>query len=371
MIKVLLTGGGSGGHVNPALAIADVIKQHDPDAEIIYIGTKKGIENTLVKKEGYEIKHVEARGFNRKLSPKNIKALWYFLTAPGKAKKIIKEFKPDVVIGTGGYVSYAPIKAASELGIPTLIHESNALPGLTVRMLQKKATKILVNFAESEKYIEDKEKVVVVGNPVRNAFGQYTREQARELLNIPKERKFVILSYGGSLGAVGINNAALEIMDKIDRERQDILHIHATGKNRYEGFMESFSNAGLDKCRNIEVSDYLYDMPIKLAAADLVICRAGAMTVTENARMGKACIMIPSPYVADNHQYKNAKVLQDASAAILIEEKDLDDGKIVNEVNAILSLPARRALMERNIGAFAGENAAELILNEIEKVIKK
>lgn len=369
-MKVLLTGGGTGGHVNPALAIADTIKRNDPDAEILYIGTKRGIENRLVGKEGYEIRHVEARGFQRSLSPKNFAALWYFLTSPKKAKGIIREFAPDIVIGTGGYVCHAPLKAASALGIPTMLHESNAMPGLAVRMLQRSVDRILLNFAESEKYIDQKEKLVVVGNPVRGDFGKYTRESAREALGIPSERRLILLSYGGSLGAPAINDAAFEIMRDFDRYHPEVLHIHATGRGRYDEFKKRFDEAGLSECKNIELCDYLYDMPKKLAAADLVISRAGAMTVTEMARMKKPCVMIPSPYVADNHQYKNAKVLSDASAVMLIEEKELTDGRIVREVKALLENAAHRRAMSENISAFAGEDACELIYREILRLVK-
>lgn len=372
MLKVLLTGGGTGGHVNPALAIADIIKQNRPEAEFLYIGTKNGMENRLVSKENYEIRHVEARGFQRSLSPKNIPALWYFLTSPARAKKIIREFKPDIVIGTGGYVCYAPLKAAAALGIPTLIHESNALPGLAVRLLKGKMDRILLNFAESQKYIEDaRNKTVVVGNPVRNAFGKYDRESARAALGIGNEVKHVLLSYGGSLGAPAINSAAMAIMKEYDAKHPEIIHIHATGRNKYDEFIKQFEAAGLDKYKNIQVSDYLYDMPQKLAAADLVISRAGAMTVTETARMKKASIMIPSPYVADNHQYKNAKVLADAGAAVLLEEKDLNGDAIIKEVSELLNDPNKRASMSENIAAFFEKDTDKLIYGEIEKLIKK
>ena len=373
MLKVILTGGGTGGHVNPALAIADVIKTHEPDADIIFIGTKKGIENRLVGKEGYKIRHVEARGFDRghKLSPKNLLSAWYFVASPVKAKRIIKEFKPDIVIGTGGYVCYAPLKAAAKLGIPTAVHESNATPGLAVRLLQQDIDKILLNFAESSERIEAKDKVSVVGNPVRGSFGKYTKEEARRELNIDGSYKHVILSFGGSLGAPAINRAALEIMDKFVKNRHDVLHIHATGKERYEEFEKEFVKMGLNECKNIQISDYVYDMPKKLAAADLVISRAGAMTVTEMARMKKPCIMIPSPYVAENHQYKNAKVLADAEAVRLIEEKELDSLSIAEETESLLLDAGALERMSRNIFKFAGEDACELIYREIKSLIKK
>lgn len=369
-MRVLLTGGGTAGHVNPALAIADVIKKYDPEAVIAYIGTKKGIENRLVGKEGYDIFHVEARGISKSLNPKNLIAAWYYLTAPSAAKRVIRRFKPDIVIGTGGYVCYAPLKAAAKLGISTMVHESNAKPGKAVKMLQHKIDRVLLNFEKSADELEAKDKLRVVGNPLRGEFGAYGKAEARKMLGIDGKYKHVILSYGGSLGAPAINGAALEIMKEYVKSHPEVLHIHATGKGRYDDFMSEFKSAGLDACENIQANDYIYDMPQKLAAADLVISRAGAMTVTEMARMQKACIMIPSPYVADNHQYKNAKVLSDADAVALIEEKELTDGRIVREVEALLADAPRRKKMEESIAAFAGEDARELIYKEIKELVK-
>jgi len=368
-MRVLLTGGGTGGHVNPALAIADVIKKHDPEAVIAYVGTKKGIENRLVGKEGYEIFHVEARGLQRSLSPKNLIAAWYYFTSPLTAKKVIKKFKPDIVIGTGGYVCHAPLKAASKLGIPTMVHESNALPGRAVRMLQGSVDRILLNFPQSEAHIDAKEKIRVVGNPLRGEFGRYTKAEARGKLGIEGRYKQVLLSYGGSLGAEKINESAIEIAEGYLKDHPEVLHIHATGKGGYADFMQKLKERGLDKLVNFEVSEYIYDMPLKMAAADLVISRAGAMTVTEMAKMQKACLMIPSPYVADNHQYKNAKVLSDADAVLLLEEKELTDGRIVREVETLIGDAKRRREMETNIAAFAGNDAKELIYKEIKELL--
>ena len=359
-MRVILTGGGTGGHVNPALAIADIIKTRHEDAEIIFIGTKRGIENRLVTKEGYEIRHVEARGFQRSLNPKNLISAWYYFTAPLKAKRIIKEFKPDIVIGTGGYACYAPLKAAAKLGVPTMVHESNALPGLAVRMLDR----ILINFDKSRESLEVKDKVVTVGNPVRSDFGKFTKEEAKKELGI-SDYRYVILSYGGSLGAPAINEAALDVMRNFTASHPDILHIHSTGKAHYEEFMKRFKELHLDLNSNISVSEYVYDMPKKMAAADVVISRAGAMTVTEMARMKKACIMIPSPYVADNHQFKNAKLLADNGAASVIEEKDLTVDSLCREVSRLLENDAVREEYSRNVERFANPAANKRIYDEI------
>lgn len=371
-MRVLLTGGGTGGHVNPALAIADIIKSKHPDAEIAFIGTKRGIENRLVGKEGYKIYHINAVGFNRKVpfAPKNIAAAWYYVTSPIKAKKVIREFKPDIVIGTGGYVCFAPIKAASEMGIPTMVHESNAHAGLAVRLLQNYVDKILVNFAESEKNITAKEKICVVGNPIRSGFSEYDRVEARKKLSIGDNVKFVLLSYGGSLGAPCINKAALKVMSEIDASHPEMLHIHSTGRANFAEFSEEFKRARLDRYKNIEMSEYIYDMPVKLAAADLVISRAGAMTVTEMAGMKKPCIMVPSAHVAENHQYKNAKVLEDAGAVVLIKEDEDTAKNVCAAVSELIENDKKRAEMSKNIAKFAKNNVGELIWREIEKLLK-
>lgn len=373
-MRFLLAGGGTGGHINPALAIADIIKNNFHDPEIAFVGTKNGMENHLVGKEGYPIYHIEARGFQRSFSPKNVAAAWYYVTSPIKAKKLMKEFRPDIVIGTGGYVCYPPLKAAAELNIPTLVHESNATPGLAVRLLEHKVDRILFNFPGSAEQLEVKDKCAVVGNPVRGSFGSYTRGSARKALGIGEEYRLVLLSYGGSRGAPAVNDAAIRIMKEYTSHHPEVLHIHATGKENYAEAKREFDAAGLGSCKNIEFCDYLYDMPLKLSAADLVISRAGAMTVTEMARLAKPCIMIPSPHVADNHQYKNAKLLADAGAVRIIREDKATlkvEGRIVDEVSELLSDESARNELSRNISAFAGEDAGALILREIRDLLKK
>lgn len=373
-MRFLLAGGGTGGHINPALAIADIIKNNFPDPEIAFVGTKKGMENLLVGREGYPIYHIEARGFQRSLSPRNIAAAWYYVTSPMKAKKLMKEFRPDIVIGTGGYVCYPPLKAAADLGIPTLVHESNATPGLAVRLLQHNVDRILFNFPGSAELLDEKDKCAVVGNPVRGSFGSYSRKSARKALGIDDKYRLVLLSYGGSRGAPAINDAAIRIMKEYTSQHPEVLHIHATGKENFAEAKRAFDAAGLGKYKNIEFCDYLYDMPKKLSAADLVISRAGAMTVTEMARLAKPCIMIPSPHVADDHQYKNAKLLEDAGAVRIIREDKATlkvEDRIVGEVSGLLSDPAARQGLSRNIAAFAGKDAGVLILREIESLLKK
>ena len=375
-MRVLMTGGGTGGHVYPALAIAEIIKSNIPDAEIAFVGTEKGIENKLVAKDGYPMYHVPIQGIRRSLSPQNIKTAYLVLTSPKKAKKIIEEFKPDVVIGTGGYVCWPLLQAATAMGIPSAVHESNAAPGLAVKTLQKRLDLILTNFEETAAELHTKKRIVNVGNPLRVKCGAIDKATAREKLGINKD-KFVLLSFGGSIGAKGVNLAALEIMKRFSSKKEDVLHYHASGSRFYDGFLSKIAEEGLDNSENIVVSDYIYDMPELMAAADAVVCRAGAMTLSEVAMLGKPAVLIPSPHVTDDHQYKNAKVLSDKGAAILVrEEKEVTESSISCRLakEAVESLyydKKQREEMSKAVLSFARPNAGELIFKEIKKLTEK
>ena len=372
-MRVLITGGGTGGHVNPALAIANTIKQNDPDAVIAYVGTKRGIENKLVPKAGYPMYYVDVKGIKRSLSPSNIKAAYLALTSPIKAKKIIREFKPDIVVGTGGYVSWPVVKAASQMGIPTALHESNAIAGVAVKMLQKSVDRIYLNFEKTGESLScDRAKLMKVGNPILGGFSSMTREEARKKLGIPDKYKYVILSYAGSMGAEKVNDAVLCLMREFTAKHPEVYHIHATGSIELELCTSQFKEMGLDKCENIELCEYIYDMPVRMAAADITVNRAGAMTISELAATGKCSIFIPSPNVAENHQYKNAKVLSDAGAAALFEEKELTDGAkpLIEEVEKLLSDEGDELRAERSekIRQFAVSDANKLIYNDLVKL---
>lgn len=364
-MRVLMTGGGTGGHVNPALAIAETVKRHIPDAEIAFVGTKRGIENKLVPAAGYELYHVDVRGFRRSLSPANIRAAFLALTSPLAAKKLIKEYKPDIVIGTGGYVSWPLLVAASKLGIPSAVHESNAVPGLAVRKLVPYVDRIFVNFEVTGKALGAPEKIMHVGSPLMSEFGRIEKDAARAAIGLTDRCGRYIVSFGGSLGAERVNRAVLELMRDHLSAHPDIYITHACGAAGYAETRESFEAAGLSKYPNLELVEYIYDMPLRMAAADLVISRSGAITLSELALAHKAAVLIPSPNVTDNQQYKNAKVLADAGGAVLIEESELTDGRICSEVASILEDSARLHGLEKNIAAFAVPNANELIFNEI------
>lgn len=370
-MKVVFTGGGTGGHVNPALAIADYIKMREPDSEISFVGTPRGIENKLVTAAGYPIYHVDIQGLRRKLTLSNLKTLYLTLTSPAKAKKLLRELRPDVVIGTGGYVCWPVMKAAADMGIPTALHESNAIPGKAVKMLAGKVDRILLNFEETGDALAEKEKLYRVGNPLRSGFSGITREEGRRLCGIGDEYKYTVLSFGGSLGAEKVNEAVLDMMESFTKDHPEVYHIHACGSIEWEIAKADFARRGLDKCPNISLQEYIYNMPELMAAADLVICRAGAMTVSELAMCGKCVIFIPSPNVTDNHQYKNADVLRRAGAAELIEEKELAERPLATVAAELLSDEgsAKRMEMCRLVRDFAVDNTCELIYNDILRLI--
>ena len=371
-MRVLMTGGGTGGHVNPALAIANTIKENDPASEIAFVGTPRGIENKLVPAAGYKLYHVDVRGLRRSFSPANIRAAWLALTSPAKAKKLIKQFRPDVVIGTGGYVSWPVVKAAAKMGIPTALHESNATPGMAVRMLSGDVDRIYLNFEAAGAGIRDKDKLMLVGCPMLGApAASLTKAEARKKLGIPDDVSTVILSFGGSMGAEKVNDAVFTLMQRYTGGREGVWHTHTTGAIEKDIAAGWFRERGLDKYKNLELLEYIYDMPIRMAAADIVISRAGAMTVSELALHGKCTVFIPSPNVTDDQQYKNAKVLADADAALIIREGADCGDRLCAAVTGLCEHPENRAKMEENIKKFASPDANRLIYNDIVKLVKK
>ena len=378
-MKVLLAGGGTAGHINPAIAIANTIKARDKNAEIAFIGTKKGMENNLVAKAGYPIHHIEMRGLRRSLSLSNIKTAYYYFTAPIKAKKLLLDYQPDVVIGTGGYLCWPLLHAAAKLGIPTAVHESNAIPGKAVKMLEDDVDRIYINFPTTEQYFTEQDKILCVGNPLITMPDTKTETDLREKLGIPANAKKILLSFGGSLGAQRVNEEVLALMRDYTAHHPEIFHIHATGKIEYEDAMAMAKEYGVDDKPNIRLLEYIYDMPLWEKAADAVICRAGAMTIAEMALLGKACILIPSPNVANNHQYENAKRLSDANAAIMHEEKNLTPSALTESVRSILEDEEMATALSQAIKAFAKPEAADdiykdlllLTSEEIRKLLKK
>ncbi len=339
-MRVLFTGGGTAGHINPALAAANYLKEKNPDAEILFVGNEGAMECKLVPAAGYEIKTIKISSFSRKLTPKgigkNFSTLARLVTASANSKKIIKEFKPDVCVGTGGYVCGPVMREASKLKVPCVMHESNAFPGVTVKLLAKRLTTLMVAMEDAKKYFKDDVNVVVTGNPVRQELLGVSKSEARKKLNL--DGRPLILSFGGSLGA-GVLNKNMAHIIKYSAESGKYQHIHSYGYSQYnKGMPQMLSDMGvkIKDDSNIFVKEYISDMADCMAAADLVVSRAGAISVSEIQAMGKASILIPSPNVAENHQYHNAMALVNKGAAEIIEEKDLNGESLLLKIQDIL-----------------------------------
>ncbi len=370
-MRVLMTGGGTGGHINPAVAIANTIKKNHPQADIAFVGTKRGKETELVPKEGYPLYFVDVQGFSRNpLSPRNIKTLYLAVVSPSRAKKLLEQYRPDLVVGTGGYACWPVMRAAKKLGIPSAVHESNAKVGKAITFLQSHVDRIYINFDHIQTKFRrgNRQKVMHVGNPLREGFGALSHENARKKLGLRDGEKMV-LSFGGSLGAERINAAMLDLMAEYAAAHPEVRIIHSCGSVKYAPVHEEFCKRGLDALPNVTLTPYIYDMPTQMAAADVVICRAGAMTISELALMKKASVMIPSPCVAGNHQYVNAKALADDGAAVLLEEKDMTPGRLMQEVADLLADDERRSRMEAAVEAFARADANRLIYDDLMQLV--
>ena len=366
-MKVLLAGGGTAGHINPALAIAGYIKNKRNDAEFLFIGNRGGMEQRLVPQAGFEIKSITISGFKRSFSPKsmleNVKTVSRTFTSSREAKKIIAEFKPDICIGTGGYVSGPVIRTAAKMGIPCIIHEQNAYPGITNKMLAKSVKKVMLAVPDAKKYFDKNVDFVITGNPVRQEILTAKKEESRKELGL--DNRPVVLSFGGSLGARKINEAVADLVARsgIDGRYQ---HIHAYGSYG-DWFPQLVEEKGTDiaDCSNLDIRPYIDNMPTCMAAADLVICRAGAITLSEIQAMGKPAILIPSPNVAENHQYHNAMALVNAGAADIIEEKDLTGAALMRKTDKMLLNPEKLEKYSENSRKMAITDANERIYSVV------
>ena len=376
-MRVLVSGGGTAGHINPALAIADKIKSEDPGAVIEYVGTPDSMESRLVPNAGYCFHAVKVRGFRRKLSLDNIDAAIKAVTSVAHAKKIIREFGPDVVIGTGGYVSWPVVKAAAKMGVPTLIHEQNAVPGVTSKMLSKYVDRVMISFESSREFFDcDPDKPELVGNPVSEKMLNADKTEMRKLLGIP-QNAVVVLSVGGSLGAKRVNEAVYELITGYTSKSDGIYHFHATGRGGYEEQAELYRKTGFKdidsetlKKGNVTVKKYIYNMPELLASADIVVCRAGAMTLSEIASLGKAAVIIPSPNVTTHPQVKNARVLEEAGGAQVILERDSSGQTLFAAACSILHDASRRAAMAAAMARLGVPDAAARIERTVEEICR-
>lgn len=372
-MRVIIAAAGTGGHINPGLAIANKIKEEENDSEIIFIGTTRGLENDLVPRSGYELKTIDAYGLSKKLSIENIKKMYKTFKGYGEAKKIIKEFNPDVVIGTGGYICGATILAAHNLGIPTVLHESNAFPGKAVKMLAKKTDTILVSFEDAKNRINNAKNIVYTGTPVKITKKNYT---INEKLKIVKEAglnetKPIVLIFGGSQGAQKINEAILGILkNKLNKNYQIIW---ATGPKQYDIIKEKLQdkNISINNIENAKIVPYIYNMEEIMNISNLIVARSGAMTITEISNLGKPSILIPLPNVSGNHQLYNAKVLERIGAAKIILNDELDDKKLNAQIEEIVLDKNKEAQMAKNSLKVSTSDVEDKIYNEIVKIVKE
>lgn len=371
-MKILFAAGGTGGHINPALAVAGEIRERHPDAEILFVGTKDKMEARLVPAAGFDFTTIKISGFQRQLTPeniiRNIKTVWYLLTCGRRVKKIIKSFKPDVVVGFGGYVSGPVVRMAAKMGIPTAIHEQNAYPGITNKALAKLVDRVMLTASEAEKHLVPKNPVLVTGLPVRGEMLRADRDISRAELGI-KDTQKLVLSMGGSLGAATINNAMVDIIaDNVKNE--ELYFLHATGQ--YGLWVpDKLKEKGVDpeNTPNLEIREYINDMHRCMAAADIVVCRAGASTLSEIQATGKASILIPSPNVAENHQYHNAMALVNKNAALIIEEKDFTKEKMQQLFSSLADDDENRKTIEKAAKAMSTADAKEKIADCIISLI--
>lgn len=368
-IKYLITGGGTGGHIYPALSIANEIKNKDKNADILYVGTEKGLEAEIVPKEGFKFKSIRVKGMPRKINKESFIALKELLHGINDSRKIIKKFKPDIVIGTGGYVCGPVVFMATRKKIPTLIHEQNAFPGITNKILSRFVDKVAVTFDESKKYFKNQEKVINTGNPIRKKIFNIDREEALKKLKL-NENMPIVLSFGGSGGQKKLNDGILELIKQVSLSK-DMQIIHVTGTRLYNEFIDEIKKEKIKLNDEIRILPYLYEMPEAMNSADLIVTSAGAITLAEISSIGAASILIPKAYTAENHQEYNAKSFEEKGASLLILEKELDYINLKDQVYKLIKNKEKLNEMRKNSRKIGKRDAAEKIVREIELLLGK
>ena len=371
-MNVVIAAAGTGGHINPGIAIANKIKEEDKNSKVLFIGTNRGLENDLVPRAGYELKTVNAYGIERKLTVQNFKRLYSTIKSIKEAKKILTEFKADVVIGTGGYICMPVILAANKLKIPTLLHESNAFPGVAVRLLSKKVNTVLVGFEDAKLRLKKAKNVVVTGNPTKIKKQNLTSNQKEEIIRSIglNTNKPIVLVFGGSQGAKSINKSFINIIK--NKKNKEYQIIWAAGPSQYEEIKEKLSddNININNIENVKIVPYIYNMEEIMNVVDLVVCRSGAMTITEISIVGKPAIFIPFPFATENHQEYNAKVLEKVGAARIILDKDLNAQSLSNTIEEMLKDKNKLEQMGQNAKKVSVNYVEDKIYEEIEKIIK-
>lgn len=374
-MNVIFTCGGTGGHINPAIAVANLWKERYPDSNILFIGAKDRMEEELVPKAGYRLHTIPASGMSREHSwagiKHNLRAMGYVFQAVSDCKKVIREFQADVVVGTGGYASFPALMAASMLKVPTCVHEANAMPGLTTRMIAGRVDRVLTCFPESAKYYRHPERVETVGMPVRREFIYTNREDARRELGLD-ERPLIVSAFG-SQGAKKMNEVIADLFKLEKQAGYPFQHIHATGSYGWEWMPQRIRNFGIDPAekKGITMQEYIYNMPTVMAAADVVISRAGASSCNEIAASGTPCILVPSPNVTDNHQEKNARALSDKGAAILLLESECSAQRLMDEITALLDSKLRCQQMRAALHKLCVHDSAERLCDIIRQLCSK
>lgn len=368
-MNVIFTCGGTGGHISPAVAVANLLMERCPDAKILFVGAEDGMETDLVPRAGFRLETVKIDNFQRKLTPAgirhNFRALSYMRGSRRKADQIIRDFQPNVIVGTGGYASYPMLRQGAKRGIPTALHESNAVPGLTTRLVMKQVDRVMVSFEESRNCYPHPENVRVVGMPVRGEFLFNKKAEARNALGL--DSRPVVVSYWGSLGAREMNKKIARFMALECENGAPFQHIHATGSYGWKWMPEYVraQGANLEEFPAIDMREYIYDMPQVMAAADLVICRAGAATIAEVAAAGKPAIFVPSPNVTDNHQEKNARILEARGGAVVLREKECDGDTLYRAAAELLGDAQRLSNMGKAVQELAVPDSAQRIFEII------
>lgn len=370
-MRVIIAAAGTAGHINPGIAIANKIKQEEKNSEIIFLGTTRGLENDLVPKAGYELKTIDAYGLSKEISISNFKKILKTFKGIGEAKKIVKDFKPDIVIGTGGYICGAAVLAANKHKVPVILHESNAFPGRAVKMSAKKADKILISFKDAESRIEKAKKIVYTGTPVKISKKEYSLNQKNEIIKSVglSEVKPIVLVFGGSQGAQKINEAIIGILtEKLNKNYQIMW---ATGPKQYEIIKEELkrNNLDIENIPNAKIVPYIYNMEEIMNISNVIVARSGAMTITEISNLGKPSILIPLPNVSQNHQLYNAKVLEKVGAAKIILNNELTQSNLNETINSIVTDTEKMKTMGQNALKEASYNTQDKIYTEIKETL--
>ena len=373
-MRVIFTCGGTAGHVNPALALAGYLRERDPGTEVLFVGAERGLERDLIAHTEYPFRTVNISSFWRSFKPKalrhNLVSVKNLLHAKREATAILKEFKPDLIVGTGGYASYPVVRYGAEAGIPTAVHESNMVPGLTTRQLEPYADRIMVGFEDCRAHYRHPEKVVVTGTPVRGDFFSQTKAEAKQKLGVDDGRPLVV-SFWGSLGAGTMNRYMAEFL-ALEAAHEPFHHIHGVGTLSWESMGEELKNRGVDlkEHPSLDVREYIYNMADVMRAADLVLSRAGASTLSELTALGVPAILVPSPNVTNHHQEKNASLLGKHGAALVLPEEGLDGKKLFTAAADILHSEEKRAEMEKNMASLGVRDATERIYETVMELVK-